>query len=180
MSAATVRSWLALTCLGVATLASPVVASAQTMAAPMAAPTTQPMAQPAPHKMSMTHRAAYRLQQETLDQRIRTLHAALKITPAEEADWTKVADIMRRNESDMQKLVADRRARVPHELSAVDDLKTYQSFAQAHVDGLKDLVASFETLYDSMPADQKMVADHVCAKYGRERVALHQAVQAHS
>jgi hypothetical protein len=48
------------------------------------------------------------------------------------------------------------------------------------VDGLKDLVASFETLYADMPADQKMVADHVFAKFGRERVAMRHAVQAHS
>jgi hypothetical protein len=155
-------------------------ASAQTMAAPMATPSTQPMTQPAPHSMAMTHHAAYRMRSETLDQRISSMHAALKITPAEEADWTKVADVMRRNDSDMQKLVANRQAQVPHELNAVEDLKTYQSFTQAHVNGLKDLVASFETLYAAMPADQKMVADHVFAKYGRERVAMRHAVQAHS
>ncbi len=175
MAAATAR-WLTLTCLSAAALTAPLVASAQTMAAPAATPTTQP----APHTMSLAHRAAYRMQRETLDQRISTMHDALKITPAEEADWTKVADVMRRNDSDMQKMVADREARVPHELSAVDDLKTYQSFTQAHVDGLKDLVASFETLYAAMPADQKMVADHVFAKFSRARVSTQHAVQAHS
>jgi hypothetical protein len=184
MPASPPRRWLAMTCLGAAIFAAPLVASAQMttpmttpMAAPpMAAPTTQPMT----HTLSTAHHAAYRMQRETLDQRISTMHAALKITPAEEADWTKVADVMRRNEGDMEKMVADRQARVPHELSAVDDLKTYQSFTQAHVDGLKDLVASFETLYAAMPADQKMIADHVFAKYGRERVAMHHAMQAHS
>jgi hypothetical protein len=181
ISVVTARRWLALTCLGAASFAAPMIASAQ----PIAAPTTQsatpePMARPAPHAISMTHRAAYRMQRETLDQRISSMHAALMITPAQEADWTKVADVMRRNDSDMQKLIADRQARAPHELSAVDDLKTYQSFTQAHVDGLIDLVASFETLYAAMPADQKAVADHVFAKYGRERVATHHAMQAHS
>jgi hypothetical protein len=180
MPTTTVRRWLALTCLAAATFATPVIASAQTMTTPAAEPMTQPMMQPSAHKISTTHRAAYRMRAETLDQRIETLHAALKITPAEEADWSKVADVMRRNESDMQKMVADRQARVPHELSAVDDLKTYQGFTQAHVDGLKDLVASFETLYAEMPADQKRVADHVFAKFGRERVAMHHGVQAHS
>jgi hypothetical protein len=174
------RPWLALTCLAAATFAAPVIVSAQTMTAPTAQPMTQAMIRPAAHKMSTTHRAAYAMQAETLDQRIDTLHAALKITPAEEPDWSKVADVMRRNDSDMQKMVADRQARVPHELSAVDDLKTYQGFTQAHVDGLKDLVASFGTLYAEMPADQKMIADHVFAKYGRERVAMHHGVQAHS
>jgi len=180
MSAATVRPWLALTCLGAATLAAPMIASAQAMAAPMAAPAPQAMTQPASPPTAMAHHAAYKMQHETLDQSISTLHAALKITPAQEADWTKVADVMRRNDSEMQKLVADRQAQVPHDLSAVDDLKTYQSFTQAHVDGLKDLVASFETLYDAMPADQKRVADRVFAKFGRARVATHHAMQAHS
>jgi hypothetical protein len=128
----------------------------------------------------MARRAAYSARRETLDQRISTLHAALKITPAQEADWAKVAEVMRRNDSDMQKLVADRETRVPHQLSAVDDLKTYQSFTQAHVDGLKDLVVSFETLYAAMPDDQKILADHVFAKYGRARVAIHGPTQAHS
>ena len=46
-------------------------------------------------------------------------------------------------------------------MTAVDDLKTYGKFAQAHVDGLKSLTASFETLYNSMPDAQKKVADEV-------------------
>jgi hypothetical protein len=171
-SVTTGRRWLALTFVGAATFSAPVMASAQT--------TVTPMTQPPARAMSMTHHAAYTMRRETLDQRINAMHAALKITPAEEADWSKVVDVMRRNDSEMQKLVADRQARVPHELSAVDDLKTYQAFTQAHVDGLKDLVASFETLYVAMPDDQKMIADHVFAKFGRERVAMRHAVQAHS
>jgi hypothetical protein len=168
----TARRWLALTCLGAATVAAPLVASAQTTTAPAA----QTMTQPAPHPMATAHRAAYRMQRETLDQRIATLHKALKITPAEEEDWAKVADVMRR----MEKMVADRKAQVPHDLSAVDDLKTYQSFTQAHVDGLKDLIASFETLYAAMPSDQKMVADHVFARFGRAQVSMYHGAQAHS
>ena len=46
-------------------------------------------------------------------------------------------------------------------MTAVDDLKSYGQFAQAHVDGLKGLTASFETLYNSMPDAQKKVADQV-------------------
>ncbi len=180
MLTAIARPCLALMCLGAAAFAAPLVASAQMTTAPMAAPTTQPMTQPAPHLRATTHHIAYGMASETLDQRISSMHAALKITPAEEADWMKVVDVMRRNESDMQKMVADRKAEGSQNLNAVDDLKTYQSFSQAHVDGLKDLVASFETLYADMPADQKLVADHVFAKYGRERTAMRHAMQAHS
>ena len=37
----------------------------------------------------------------------------------------------------------------------------YQKFAQAHVDGLKNLIASFDKLYAGMPDTQKKIADEV-------------------
>lgn len=98
---------------------------------------------------------------ETVEQRIDNLHAALKITPDQEAKWKDVAQAMRDNAAAMQKLVAEKRASPPQNMTAVDDLNTYQKFAQAHVDGLKNLTASFQTLYDSMPDAQKKVTDQV-------------------
>ncbi len=99
--------------------------------------------------------------EETLDQRIDSLHTALKITSDEESKWNGVAQAMRDNAAAMQKLVAEKSAQTPQSMTAVDDLNTYQKFAQAHVDGLKNLTASFQTLYDSMPDAQKKVADQV-------------------
>jgi protein CpxP len=98
---------------------------------------------------------------ETVEQRIATLHAALKITPAQEAQWNGVAQAMRENAAAMDKLVATTRTTPPQNKTALDDLKTYEKFAQAHVDGLKNLIAAFSKLYDAMPADQKKVADQV-------------------
>ena len=46
-------------------------------------------------------------------------------------------------------------------MSAVDDLKTYQKFAQAHLDGLKNLLSHFEGFYAAMPDAQKKIADDV-------------------
>ena len=46
-------------------------------------------------------------------------------------------------------------------MSAVDDLQMYQKFAQAHVDGLKNLLSHFEAFYASMPDAQKKIADGV-------------------
>ena len=51
-------------------------------------------------------------------------------------------------------------------MNAVEDLTTYQDFSQANLDGLKNLISSFKTLYDSMPADQKKNADGVFDSYG--------------
>jgi hypothetical protein len=98
---------------------------------------------------------------ETVEQRITNLHAALKITPNQDAQWNAVANAMRENATSMDKLVAATRATPPQNMSAVDDLKSYQKFAQAHVDGLKNLIASFGTLYDAMPDAQKKLADGV-------------------
>jgi protein CpxP len=50
---------------------------------------------------------------ETVEQRIATLKTALKITPDLEPKWTKVAQAMRDNASQMEKLVATKRAIPP-------------------------------------------------------------------
>jgi hypothetical protein len=73
---------------------------------------------------------------ETVEQRITDLHASLKITPAEEAQWNGVAQAMRENAAAMDKLVAANRTTPPQNMSAMQDLQTYQQVAQAHVDGL--------------------------------------------
>jgi periplasmic protein CpxP/Spy len=98
---------------------------------------------------------------ETVQQRIADLHASLKITPAEETQWNGVAQAMRENAAAMDKLVATNRTAPPQSMTAVQDLQTYQQFAQAHVDGLKNLTSAFSTLYNAMPDDQKKVADQV-------------------
>jgi protein CpxP len=98
---------------------------------------------------------------ETVEQRITALHASLKITTAEETQWNGVAQAMRENAAAMDKLIAANRTSPPQNMSAVQDLQTYQQFAQAHVDGLKNLTAAFSTLYNAMPDDQKKVADQV-------------------
>ena len=116
------------------------------------------------------HVSSYaRIKAETIDERIATLHAELMITPDEETNWRAVADTMRANDMAMQKMVADNKAAMQPGMvsSAVDDLKTYETFNRAHVDGLKDLIASFGTLYDAMPSDQKQVADHVFHDFNR-------------
>ena len=110
---------------------------------------------------------------ETVEQRITDLHGALKITPEQEKQWNNVAQAMRENAGAMDKLVASNRTTPPQSMSAVDDLKTYQKFAQAHVDGLKNLISAFGTLYDAMPDAQKKVADTVFNTSGREPAPSH-------
>jgi hypothetical protein len=98
---------------------------------------------------------------ETVEQRVTNLHAALKITPEQEGTWKAVAQAMRENAAGMDALVASSRTKSPQSMTAVEDLKLYQKFAQAHVDGLKNLISAFGTLYDGMPDAQKKIADQV-------------------
>lgn len=96
---------------------------------------------------------------ENVEQRIVDLHKALKITPDQEAKWNAVAQAMRENDANMDKLVTAYRASPPK--TALDDLKAYQKHAQAHTDGLKNLISSFEQLYAAMPDAQRKNADEV-------------------
>ena len=54
----------------------------------------------------------------------------------------------------------------PQNRTAVEDLTIYQKFAQAHVDGLQNLISSFEALYNAMPDAQKKIADDVFRNSG--------------
>ena len=149
------------------------VAIAALMGATMlASPLTAAWAQNAPVK-TVAATDATQSKGQTVEQRITDLHAALKITPAEETQWNGVAQAMRENAAAMDKLVATNRTTPPQHMSAVEDLKTYQKFAQAHVDGLKNLTSAFGTLYDAMPDAQKKVADEVFSTSGREPSPAH-------
>ena len=112
-------------------------------------------------------------QSETVEQRITNLHTELKITASEEALWNNVAQAMRENAAAMEKLAAAKTLQAPQGMSAIDDLKGYEKFAQAHVDGLKNLLSSFETLYASFPDPQKKGADAVFQTFGQKSRASH-------
>jgi|HubBroStandDraft_6_1064221.scaffolds.fasta_scaffold471877_3 protein CpxP len=135
-------------------------------AAMLATPLTAAWAQNAPLKTAATTEAT-QTKGETVEQRITALHASLKITPAEETQWNGVAQAMRENAAAMDKLVATNRTTAPQNMTAVQDLQSYQQFAQAHVDGLKNLTSAFSTLYDAMPDVQKKSADQVFQTSGR-------------
>ena len=133
----------------------------------------------APNAQSPAAKGATQGPSETVEQRITDLHTALKITPDQEALWKGVAEDMRENAAAMDKLLAATKATPPN--TAVDDLKTYQNFAQAHVDGLKNLLSHFEALYAAMPDAQKKVADDVfrSTRNAPSAVQLSQAAAPH-
>ena len=90
--------------------------------------------------------------------RIKDMHAKLKITAAEEAQWAKVADVMRDNAKKMYELNGARAANAKT-MNAVDDLKSYGAVIDAHADEIKKFAAAFEPLYASMSDAQQAEAD---------------------
>ena len=58
---------------------------------------------------------------DTVEARITSLHAELKITPAEDAMWNGVAQAMRENITNLEKLVAEKATQAPQNMTALDD-----------------------------------------------------------
>ncbi|HKO08819.1 MAG TPA: Spy/CpxP family protein refolding chaperone [Alphaproteobacteria bacterium] len=93
-----------------------------------------------------------------VETRIKDLHRRLHITPAQEAAWSSVAQVMRDNAKTMESLAHERYENAA-KMTAVDDLRSYSALADAHADGLKKFVPVFQQLYDSMSDAQKKSAD---------------------
>ena len=90
--------------------------------------------------------------------RIKQLHETLKITPAQEDLWKNFIQVMRDNAKTMDEMSIVR-AEKTKTMNALEDLKSYSEIVQAHAEGLKKYVDSFEPLYNSMSEEQKKNAD---------------------
>lgn len=126
-------------------LGSPLISTAQTNAAPSKA------------KMSETDR---------VEARVKDLHSKLKITAAQEDQWSKVAEVMRENAAAMEPLVKARREKGTT-LNAVEDLKSYARITDTHAAGLNKFIPVFEALYASMSDEQKKIADNLFSRIGQ-------------
>ena len=95
-----------------------------------------------------------------VEKHTKDLHAKLKITAAEEPQWTTVAQTMRDNAKELDRAI-DKREAIVSNATAIDDLNAYGDIAQAHADGVKKLSTAFSPLYASMSDDQKKAADEL-------------------
>jgi protein CpxP len=102
-----------------------------------------------------------------VEKHIKDLHATLKITPAEETQWSDVAATMRESAKDLDRAI-DKRTANKANASAVDDLNAYADIAQAHANGVKKLAGAFSGLYSVMSDDQKKEADEVFSHRGHD------------
>lgn len=89
---------------------------------------------------------------------IKELHGKLKITPAEEEQWAKVAAVMRDNAKKLDELTS---ARIADATTAVEHINSYGVIAYARADGIKRFAPLFAALYARMPDAQKAQADEL-------------------
>ncbi len=140
--------------------------SAAVLLAPLAVATPVLAAEQAPQAAAPVKMAHHHKMESRVETRIATLHKELQITPAQEAQWGVVAQIMRDDVKTHDDLVAAKRAKA-ETMSAADDLNAYAEIAQTHADGVKKLAAAFQTLYASMSDSQKKVADETFRAHRR-------------
>jgi hypothetical protein len=103
---------------------------------------------------------------ERVEARIKDMHAKLKITPAQEEQWAKVATVMRDNEKTMGPLI-NARVEKAKTMTAIDDLKSYGEITDAHADAIKKFTPIFATLYAGMSDAQKKDSDTMFRRAGK-------------
>lgn len=96
--------------------------------------------------------------EDRAEMRIKNMHAKLNITATQEAQWDKVAQIMRDDAKTMDSLTQARFDNAKN-MTAVDNLKSYGEITAAHAEGIKNLTPVFADLYAGMSDEQKIQAD---------------------
>ncbi len=127
---------------------APQATDQQPSAQPPSAPTTQA---PRHHRSFSSHIAG----------RIAYLKAELKITPAQQPQFDKVAQAMRDSATEREKAFADMRGQRGQTQTAVDRLEARSKMTQLRAREDQRYLAAFKPLYDSLSADQKQAADQL-------------------
>lgn len=96
--------------------------------------------------------------------RIGELHDKLQITEAQAGQWEAVARVMRNNARNIEALMAES-AKNEQTMTAVEDLRAYQEIVAAQGKAAQKLADAFDILYQTMPDDQRKLADAVFRQY---------------
>ena len=121
------------------------------------------LAQPAPGNAPAASSAK---RDVMIERRISELHSKLKVTPSEEGQFSAFADVMRENARHLDGL-AGQHAQAVSSGSAVDQMKSYATLAQAHAEDVQRLVPAFSNLYDVLTPEQKKAADQSFKSFGQ-------------
>jgi hypothetical protein len=95
------------------------------------------------------------VQPQNVEASISTLHQRLQITPAQEAQFNAVANVMREN----ARAEAGAPQQPPSGATAVDDLRAYIRYSEVELTGLKKMLPALEALYATLSPAQKKAAD---------------------
>jgi len=113
------------------------------------------------------HPSAQHMEQR-VEERIHTLHEKLGIMKEQEEMWHNVAQTMRDNEAAMAGLIEARHKKAK-EMTAIEDLQSYETITRAHADGIRNLIPPFQTLYTNLSDDQKKAADEAFGRFEGHR-----------
>jgi len=139
--------------LGGLTAAAPAFAQAAALAPDTTTPAPAATA-PAAHEH---HRSA----EQFVAGRIAFLKAELKITPQQEAQWSKVAEAMRLNAKAIDTARAQK-AQGPQ--TAVQALEARSRFAETMAKNTERMLTAFRPLYQNLSPDQQKMADEILAE----------------
>jgi hypothetical protein len=122
--------------------------------------TQAPAAAPEVRRERPTH-----LPGERIDARLAYMKTALKITPAQEQQWSAVEAVVRKQTAAMDAQIQQRRAQ-PRDANAlrpdaIARLEQRQQMMSRAAAGLDELLTAAKPLYASFNADQKKVADEM-------------------
>jgi len=114
------------------------------------------------------HPVAGKSAAERVERRISELRTQLRITPAEQQQWDQFANVMRENARDMDQIFIQRAEQL-ESMTALQNMQSYEQIAEAHAQHLQKLVGAFQSLYDTMPDQQKQLADQVFHANAQQR-----------
>lgn len=124
-----------------------------------AASPAQPAPPPAPGQRPPREHVSH------IEGRIAFLKTELKITPAQEAQWEKVAQSMRQNETERRQGFESVRGDHTTPPNALQRLEREARFEALRAQGADRFLAAFRPLYDSMSDTQKKSADDLLAPH---------------
>ena len=108
-----------------------------------------------------------------IEARLAYIKTALKITPAQEPQWNALADVLRRQASERDADIQQRRAArqsqaaQPQPTTAIERLERQQEMLTKAAARMNDIVTAAKPLYATFTDDQKKTADEMLDHGGR-------------
>ena len=96
---------------------------------------------------------------QRVEKRITELHAALRVTAAQQPHWDQFVKVMRANAENLDEVVitdADGMTR----MTATEQMRAYAKITEQHAKDVRSLIPAFDSLYDAMSPEQKLNADN--------------------